>query len=348
MGGGAAVAVQEDGKVLVVGSVDGAMRVDRYNADGTPDGGFGNAGRATADVTPDQDEAHSVALAPDGGIVIAGSNGSLTAGDDAGVTLARFTSAGMLDPTFGIDGTIYHFIASGRWITVEGVDLVVQLDGKLVVSGGIIHPVPDPGFGPLVVPLVDPVGVVIDAQRSIVVAARGGRGSYFDFVLLGFNPDGSVNRRFGRGGRTDTNFGSTQDELGDIDKADDYPRAIALVPDGRIVVAGGTFAGADGAAKPLNVTADDVAVAPDGKLVVTGPALARYHGRTVPGSHVLPLARCASAAPPRGTRSRFRTFPRRHRRRRDGSTSRSTGSHNSSRRLRSSASSSPAAAATTC
>ena len=94
-----AVAVQPDGKIVVAGSavrngIDGDFALVRYNADGTPDQSFGTGGIVTTDLGTQSDAARALVIAPDGKIVVAGS-----AGEDIG--LARYTSGGVLDTTFG-------------------------------------------------------------------------------------------------------------------------------------------------------------------------------------------------------------------------------------------------------
>ena len=93
-----AVAVQPDGKIVVAGSTfhvnDGDVALVRYDAHGTPDDGFGTDGVVTLNLGTHSDDARALAIQPDGAIVVAG-----VAGED--IALARFTSAGKPDDTFG-------------------------------------------------------------------------------------------------------------------------------------------------------------------------------------------------------------------------------------------------------
>ena len=71
-----AVAVQADGKIVVVGQTwipavasSGDFAVARYDAEGTLDAAFGTAGKVTTDFEGLDDGATEVAIQPDGKIV---------------------------------------------------------------------------------------------------------------------------------------------------------------------------------------------------------------------------------------------------------------------------------------
>lgn len=110
-----AVAVQPDGKVVAVGHAkvptpqdpfNHAFVIVRWNADGTPDTTFGilDTGIVTVDFdlgAPEwgTDGATSVALQPDGNIVVAGY--ARPSGTEMVAAVARLLPSGFLDPTFG-------------------------------------------------------------------------------------------------------------------------------------------------------------------------------------------------------------------------------------------------------
>ena len=101
---GQAVAVQSDGKVLVAGfgTLTGGSQdftLVRYNADGTPDSGFGTSGQVTTDFDSGADAAFGVAVQSDGKIVVAGFATVTGSGKD--FALARYNDDGTLDDTFG-------------------------------------------------------------------------------------------------------------------------------------------------------------------------------------------------------------------------------------------------------
>src|SRR5690606_23798176 len=70
-----AVAVQEDGKTVVVGWTSGGLRnsfLVRFNTDGTPDATFGNGGKVITNVAGDNSRATGVKILADGKIVVCG------------------------------------------------------------------------------------------------------------------------------------------------------------------------------------------------------------------------------------------------------------------------------------
>jgi uncharacterized delta-60 repeat protein len=110
----AGIVVQPDGKIVVAGTVqkpDGSadFGLVRLNSDGTPDTTFGpsQTGVVVTDLgggpSHDLDFATSVTLQGDD-ILVAGRNTD-AANDMAWFALARYTAAGILDQTFGADGT---------------------------------------------------------------------------------------------------------------------------------------------------------------------------------------------------------------------------------------------------
>jgi uncharacterized delta-60 repeat protein len=133
-----AVAVQTPGdKIVVAGHafVDFAADTSdiillRYNADGTPDAGFGTNGAVVTDLGA-FDNAFSVALQPTGEILVSGNTGSGIAISSA---VARFTPGGALDPTFGTGG-IVKTSPTGPSTAASANAVLVQPDRSIVVVG---------------------------------------------------------------------------------------------------------------------------------------------------------------------------------------------------------------------
>jgi uncharacterized delta-60 repeat protein len=104
-----AVAVQPDGKIVTAGRRGSDSIVARYNQDGTPDAAFGTAGRVITNFGGTE-QALALAVYPDGKILIAGRTNS---GSGFNLALARFQSAGILDPSFGSSGLVTTDFAGG-------------------------------------------------------------------------------------------------------------------------------------------------------------------------------------------------------------------------------------------
>jgi uncharacterized delta-60 repeat protein len=263
------MALQPDGKIVVVGSTDSGggtnFALARYNPDGTLDTTFSFDGKVATDFAGGTDEAFGVAIQADGKIVVAGIAGSPTT-VNTDFALARYNPDGTLDQTFGTDGKVTTDFAGEP---DEAFGVAIQADGKIVVAGqalfldpsgtgavdgdfGLVRYNPDGsldrsfGTGGRVTTdfgsaLDTALAVTIQADGKIV--AVGGDGG--DFALARYNADGSLDRTFGAGGKVTTDFGSFSDEA----------LGVAIQADGRIVAVGG--AGGDFALARYN---------PDGTL----------------------------------------------------------------------------------
>jgi uncharacterized delta-60 repeat protein len=129
-----ALALQGDGKLLVVGSSNiGEFRVARYESDGSPDLAFGVDGVVSTGIGPSpgdlQDGAEAVALQPDGKIVVAGST---YVGNFRDFAIVRYQTDGSLDGTFGTGGIALLDWAGGH---DEATGVAVQPDGRIVAGG---------------------------------------------------------------------------------------------------------------------------------------------------------------------------------------------------------------------
>ena len=124
-----AIAIQPDGKIVVVGYVQGTTNGDfavvRYNPDGSLDPSFGVGGMTTLD-SGAGDFAADVAIQSDSKIVVAGiSNGNFA--------VARFNTDGSRDSSFGSNGVAVLSGIIGA--PVETTALTLQADGKILVAG---------------------------------------------------------------------------------------------------------------------------------------------------------------------------------------------------------------------
>jgi uncharacterized delta-60 repeat protein len=137
-----------DCKILVAGTVVTSMSVNngngfgfglvRYNSNGSVDSTFGQAGAVATSFTPTEPDATPFALAiqANGDIIEAGAAGK-PGGNPAFVTpadfaLARYTSNGVLDTTFGSAGKVTTAFGNSQ---ASIYALALQSDGKIVAVG---------------------------------------------------------------------------------------------------------------------------------------------------------------------------------------------------------------------
>jgi uncharacterized delta-60 repeat protein len=110
---GESVAIQPDGKIVVVGTTQHNPGPDivlaRYDEYGQLDYYFGNAGTVITNITPGPDIGKSLVIQRDGKIIVAGFSYSA---DNFFMTLLRYDSNGILDPTFGKSGIVITSFSS--------------------------------------------------------------------------------------------------------------------------------------------------------------------------------------------------------------------------------------------
>jgi len=135
---GFSLAVQLDGKIVVAGQAlidpDFAVALARYNSDGTLDTSFGTSGKVITDFGSRNAAASSVVVEPDGNIVVAGQAGVVRG---YGFVVARYTSDGTLDDSFGAAGivTTDFGLADQGFSLAYAASLAVQPDGRIVAAG---------------------------------------------------------------------------------------------------------------------------------------------------------------------------------------------------------------------
>ncbi|MGH2651195.1 MAG: delta-60 repeat domain-containing protein, partial [Actinomycetota bacterium] len=127
------VAVQADGRIVAAGESASGTSSDfalaRYRPDGTLDPSFGGDGTVVTSISPGDDGAFGVALAPSGKIVAAGDAFGVENFDFA---LARYNPDGALDTTFAGDGTATTSVGPGD----DGaLGVAIQGDAKIVAAG---------------------------------------------------------------------------------------------------------------------------------------------------------------------------------------------------------------------
>jgi len=128
------VAVQPDGKIVVVGEAPGAKNEDfaivRYLSNGKLDPGFGEGGIVILPVGELGDQGRVVAIGPGGRIAVVGISDLPSFRNAVGV--AMLESNGNPEAAFAGDGTTLVQTESGEDDRGEGVDF--QSDGKIVIA----------------------------------------------------------------------------------------------------------------------------------------------------------------------------------------------------------------------
>lgn len=247
------IAVQSNGKIVVVGTSNDNFAVVRYNSNGALDTTFSGDGKAFTNFGG-VETTEDIAIQSDGKIVVTGTScltGSWPDGN-CDVVVARYNSNGRLDTTFSGDGKLRTDVGGGTNGTWSGV--AVQGNGKIVVAGymhnganfdfavsrytakgaldttfssdGKVNIDFPSGPEDLATDLVLQSGkIVLGGVSCDVVGAWPWQNC--DFAVLRLNPNGSLDTTFSGDGRQIINFGGI-----------DLPDGITAQSDGKIVVAG--------------------------------------------------------------------------------------------------------------
>jgi uncharacterized delta-60 repeat protein len=204
-------------------------------ASGYRDATFGLKGRVITDFSGASSQASKAVIQPDGRIVVVGRAGNELA-------LARYKEDGSADKSFGKGGRLTTAISTDSW----GTAVALQPDGKIVAAGtagedfalarynpdgsldssfGVEGKVTTDFFGGS-----DSVAAILILPDGRILA--GGTASTREvpaaFALARYDDQGGLDLAFGNSGKTTIEFF----EQGD------YAEALALQPDGKIIVGG--------------------------------------------------------------------------------------------------------------
>jgi len=273
-----AIAIQQDGKILAAGftfsgtglQITTAFALVRYNVDGSLDPGFGSGGKITTDffggsITIPKTNIRALSIQSDGKIVAVGSAfNSATRSSLFG--LARYNEDGSLDASFGSGGKVTTAILDNS----AAIALTIQADDAIVVAGSAQSTTGAEGFalarynndgsldatfgsggkatdeffgsGSVVRAVSFKSGGEIVAGGSVPRGIKG-----FDFAVARYSSDGSLDARFGAGGKVITEL--SKDE-------DDDVNGLAIQSDGQIVAVGTTDTGDNFALARYNTEQD--------------------------------------------------------------------------------------------
>ena len=226
-----ATAIQSDGKIVVAGTSNDKYALIRYNTNGSLDATFGIGGIVATDIGY---SINSIAIQSDGKIVAAGQ----------GSPLIRFNTNGSFDATFGNGGTA---IIGGDAIANA---ITIQNDGKIIVvcesqgstyisllrfsANGTL----DSSFGSNGIATKSGLGgraLAIQSDGKIAVAGfivkvTSTGGTAYEFALVRYYTNGSLDSTFGTGGIVSSDFGSFA-----------IAEAIAIQSNGKFLLAGEGF-----------------------------------------------------------------------------------------------------------
>ncbi len=189
------VAVQGDGKIVIVGATQAGFAVIRLLPSGALDSTWGTNGLVTTSIG-NTGFYSAVALQPDGKIV---ATGGVQFNDNRSYdfAVARYLPDGGLDPSFGDAGVATTSFGPGPFQDDYPRSIVLQPDGRVLVGGY--------------------------SETNSVTSTE-------NFALARYNTDGSPDTAFGTAGKV----------VIDVHGTPDAPGVVALLPGGKIVVAGGT------------------------------------------------------------------------------------------------------------
>jgi uncharacterized delta-60 repeat protein len=313
-----AVAIQADGKIVAAGGYRD-FSLTRFNTDGTLDGSFGDHGVVQTPLRTGKGcwaGASAVLIQPADQKIVAVGDSYCANGWFA---VARYNTDGSLDTTFGGDGKVMtrFFTRDGAVGSAYANAAALQSDGKILAAGrgpggtfGLARYETDGhldttfGGDGRVVTRFQPgddeaTGIAVQANGRIVVVGNADTG-YPDNergVMARFLPNGHLDASFGSSGKLQMQLGHTWQWMHEV-------HAVAIQPDGKIVVAGdfavvrylphghldSTFRGkgwvSTGYETGHMYEPDAMALQPDGRIIVggywdTGFVLVRYmpHGK---------------------------------------------------------------------
>lgn len=243
---GYAVAIQSNGRILAAGTVrttagGNDFGILRLMPDGSPDTSFGTGGRVTLDfgtTTASNDEARAIAIDSSGRILVAG---YANRGSNNDFAVARFLSNGARDTSFGVNGRVVSNFVNND----QAFAMVIQSDGKIIVGGLInsdfglarynVNGSIDTGFSTSGVARTN-FGTGLDAVTSLAIQSDGRlvaggystQGAGSDFAVARYNANGALDSTFDGDGTAVTNVGASND----------VATSVAVMSDGRIVLAG--------------------------------------------------------------------------------------------------------------
>ena len=259
---------------------------------GQPVAGFGSSGYALFSDVPTVVAPSAIAVLADGRILAAGAIGCNATSNLCALQLARYSATGVPEASFGTNGRLVTAVTN---VSPELNAPIVNADGTFFVTGVRNNGTafvpfaakftsagaPVAAFGANGVALLDslPVaitisGTAIDASgRIVIVATTPDAGAEREDILVArLTSTGAIDPTFGSGG-------VAQFAISTVDARSDRGTAVAVQPDGGIVVGGRTQVGA-GALFDFLLLRLDANGAPDPTFGSGGIATTHFAGST--------------------------------------------------------------------
>jgi uncharacterized delta-60 repeat protein len=248
-GEGYAVAVQEDGKIVLAGyafnGTDNDVALVRYEAGGELDTNFNGTGKVITPIGVLGETATEVAIQNDGKAVVSVITHN---GIDNDFAVLRYNIDGSLDNSFGNGGKMIVDLHDDIAFSIA-----IQSDGKILIAGGgnggefavvrfNTNGTLDTGFNGTGYVFTS-IGsgadtgwkVAVQGDGKIVVAGVSSNGSNTDCAVVRYNSNGTLDPTFNGTGKVVTDFAGS----------DDVGYGLGLQSDGKIVVSGSTGNGSN-------------------------------------------------------------------------------------------------------
>jgi uncharacterized delta-60 repeat protein len=265
--------LQPDGKIVAVGGANAGGKAQtllvRFDQQGSLDPSFGTGGKTLKLLGTGMNAnsgGESIALQPDGKIVVAGAATDEDPAQPNATVLARFDGDGKdLDPSFGTGGSFLSRLGKSNTFYMTPASMALQPDGKLVVVGTGIQNTMSSGIDFQYVARVNADGQGMDsgfADGGVFRPEWNARGGLAD---VGLQPDGKIVAvgsynaspigiaglfvRLTGAGRLDSTFagsGSVIKQFAPPGTNTSDLGALAMDPRGKVVAVGGTLESLNG------------------------------------------------------------------------------------------------------
>jgi uncharacterized delta-60 repeat protein len=265
------VLLQPDGRSVIIGTgndTPSTLGVTRYNADGSVDSSFGNGGTVKINAGG-VDQGTAGVLLPNGDILVVGTDTTITNGQPAGsrFILSEFTSAGVLDSSFGggMGFVLTSFSTTPGTLSNDVAHAIIVSAGGEIFAGGSSDAAghgqdfaiaaynpdgsPAAGFGTAGQVLLDFAGgddsiaaLALQPKGSILATGTATAGGVGSVALARFLSNGALDTKFGVKGKVTTS----------VRGVDDGASSVAVTPKTGALVIGGFSATGSAAAGSLS------------------------------------------------------------------------------------------------